>query len=96
MRRAAKRDISEPEIVNTLEQCGFTVHRVSQEGMPDLLCGFRGKTYLIECKTGKGKLTVGQARFIETWRGHPVQVLRDAQEAMDWCVHIAGGGDGFK
>lgn len=93
MRRAAKRDISEPEIVSTLEQCGFSVCRISQENVPDLLCGFRGRTYLIECKTGKGKLTVGQARFIEEWRGHPVQVLRDAQEAMDWAVEIAKGGE---
>ena len=90
MRRAAKRDISEPEIVSTLERCGFSVFRMDQP--VDLLVGFRGQTYLVECKTGKGKLTVGQAQFIEQWRGHPVQVLRDAQEAMDWAVEIAKGG----
>lgn len=91
MRRAAKRDISEPEIVNTLKQCGF---RVCYMDKPlDLLVGFRGKLYLIECKTDNGKLTVGQAKFMDEWKGFPIYVLRDAQEAMDWAVSIARGDD---
>lgn len=92
-RYAAKRDISEPEIVTILEGVGMSVVRLDKP--LDLLCGYRGKTYLVECKTrrargGKQSLTVGQAKFLETWRGQYV-VLHDAQEAMDWAVSVAEG-----
>ena len=94
MRRAAKRDISEPEIVTTLKGCGFTVFRLDQP--VDLLVGFRGKTYLVECKTGeKGyakSLNDNQREFADGWRGSGVIVLRSAQDAMDWAVEIASGG----
>ena len=93
MRRAAKRDVSEPEIVSTLIDAGFTVHRLSAAGVPDLLVGFRSRTWLVECKSshkgyGKG-LNPLQQRFADTWRGSPVVILRNGEEAMDWAVQIA-------
>lgn len=93
MRRAAKRDVSEPEIVNTLMDAGFTVHRLNGVGVPDLLCGFRSRTWLVECKSshkGYGKsLNPNQQRFADNWRGSPVVILRNGQEAMDWACQMA-------
>ena len=92
-RRAAKRDASEPEIVSTLEQCGFTVFRMNEPC--DLLVGFRGKNYLIECKTegtAYGRtLNANQEAFNEYWRGGKMVRLTNATDAMDWAVSIASG-----
>ena len=56
-RRAAARDSNEGEIVDALEAVGASVTRVSQEGVPDLLVGYQGRTHLLEVKhlsaTGK-------------------------------------------
>jgi len=82
-----KRDISEPEIVSTLKECGFSVYRLDRP--VDLLIGFRGSTYLVECKTGKGKFNANQKEFNSDWRGSKVARLSSAQEAMDWAVSIA-------
>jgi len=84
-RYAKKRDTSEREIITTLETVGMHVHQLDRP--VDLVAGYRGLNYLIEVKTGKAKPNAEQAEFIETWRGQVV-VLRDAQEAMDWCVEV--------
>jgi Holliday junction resolvase len=93
MRRAAKRDVSEPEIVTVLKDAGFTVERISQPGLPDLLCGFRRRTFLVECKSSdKGygaKLNPLQQKFADRWAGTPIVILRSATDAMDWAVQIA-------
>ena len=90
-RRAAKRAASEAEIVSILEQCGFTVERLDTP--VDLLCGFRRRTFLVECKSGRkgyGKsLNKNQQLFADKWRGSEVVVLHDAQEAMDWAVMVS-------
>lgn len=93
MRRAAKRDISEPEIVSALVGCGFSVYRLHQP--VDLLVGHRGKNYLVECKTGTkgyGKtLNENQREFDDGWRGSKVVKLSSAQEAIDWAVAVSSG-----
>jgi hypothetical protein len=85
MRRAAKRDTSEPDIIRTLERCGFFVLRVSVKDGPDLLAfhpvlGPR-TVHLIECKSGTKKLRPGQQQFAETW---PVTVLRCVDSTLAW------------
>lgn len=50
MRRAARRDESEPEIVLALEAVGATVQRLSATGVPDLLVGWRRGMWLLEVK----------------------------------------------
>lgn len=47
---AQKRDACEKGIVTALEAVGATVVRLSGKGYPDLLVGFRGATFLLECK----------------------------------------------
>lgn len=93
MRRAAKRDASEPEIVYALVQAGFSVYRLNQP--VDLLVGHRGRNYLVECKTGSkgyGKALNGnQQDFDDNWRGSKVITLHSGQDAIDWAVAISSG-----
>lgn len=81
-RRAAKRDANEPEIINALVQAGASVSKLSAEGVPDLLIGFRGETYLIDVKAKKGTLTDAQRVWFEDWRGGKAGVARTITEAL--------------
>lgn len=49
-RRAARRDSNEDAIVDALIAAGASVTRLSAEGVPDLLVGIAGQTYLLEVK----------------------------------------------
>lgn len=53
IRRAAKRDANEDDIVTALEEHGCTVQRVSQAGIPDLLVYVPalGETAFVEVKS---------------------------------------------
>lgn len=53
-RRAARRDPNEPEIVDALRSAGATVVPLSGPGLPDLLVGLAGRTYLLEVKQPLG------------------------------------------
>jgi hypothetical protein len=81
-RYAAKRDRNEPAIVEALRAAGATVHSVSQEGLPDLLVGFRDVTYLLEVKAPGGSRTQAQTTFFDEWRGGPAQVVWSVDEAL--------------
>lgn len=88
MRRAAKKDISQDEIVKRLRSCGVSVEpkmaRIGQ-GVPDLLCGYRGHNFLLEVKTGgtpsARKLTADEVAWHDSWGGQ-VHVVSDWEEAM--------------
>lgn len=86
-RYAKKRDASEPEIVAALLQCGFSVERLDRP--VDLLVGFRGRTFVVECKVEGKKLNENQKDFVARWRGSDVVVLRSAQDAVDWACEVA-------
>ena len=81
-RYAARRDNNERAIVDALEGVGATVVSISENGVPDLLVGWRGETYLIEVKGKRGKLTPPQEAFIGGWDGSPVRVVRSVNEAL--------------
>ena len=76
MRRAAKVDDNQREIVAALRSHGATVihlHAVGK-GCPDILVGYRNENYLMEIKDGeksKGaqKLTPDQVVFFSTFQG---------------------------
>lgn len=95
MRRAAKRDIAEPAIVDALKRVGFSVLRMDQP--VDLLTGFRGVTYLVEVKSGsKGyakALNENQKTFAAQWNGSPVFILRSADDAIAWAQSVAANDD---
>ena len=58
-RYAKKRDISERPIIEALKAVGMDVVQIDRP--VDLLIGWRGKTFIAECKTGKAKPNTFQA-----------------------------------
>ena len=88
MRRAAKIDENQPEIVEALRAVGATVqplHAVGS-GCPDLLVGFGHKNYLIEVKDGnkspsRRTLTPDQRIWHATWAGQK-QIAKNIDEAL--------------
>lgn len=97
MRRAAKVDRNQPEIVATLRRLGFSVqplHAVGG-GVPDLLCARRGATHLIEVKDGEKppsarKLTPDQVEWHAGWNA-PVAVINSVEEAVEWAAGLTPG-----
>lgn len=76
MRRAARIDRNQGEIVSYLRAKGVVVRVSSQlgDGFVDLVCGYRGKTFLLEVKDGKQPpsrqaLTPAELEFHSTWTG---------------------------
>jgi len=84
VRRAARVDANHKEIADGLRAIGRSVlslHRLGQDA-PDLLVGNGSANILLEVKTAKGKLSEGQAAFLEWWRG-PSAVVRSLDEAIE-------------
>lgn len=89
MRRAAKIDANQPEIVQALRQAGATVQSLAAvgSGVPDLLVGFQGKTALIEVKDSAKPpsarcLTEDQLDWHGKWRGGTLAVVCDVDSAL--------------
>lgn len=90
MRRAAKVDDNQPEIVQALRKLGCSVqllHAVGA-GCPDLLVGWQGNSFLIEVKDGNKppsarKKTDAQVIWHDAWRGSPVAVVCNIREALE-------------
>ncbi len=79
----AKRDKNEPLIVDALRFIGATVRHLSDSGIPDLLVGYQGHTFLIEVKDEKGKLTTAQEDFIKLWTGYPIIIAVTPEDAIE-------------
>lgn len=82
---ANRRDANEPQIVATLRAFGASV--TPMDTPCDLLVGLGGRTYAVEVKTPKGKLTPAQKEWAETWRGC-FTVLRSTEDAETFAKHI--------
>ena len=86
--RAAKTDANQAEIVAALRAAGATVeslHRVGG-GVPDILVGYRGRSYPVEIKDGSKPpsartLTPDQVRWHAAWKGD-VYVVESVAEAL--------------
>jgi len=77
MRRAAKRDTTEREIVAALRKVGALVLRLDRF---DLLVFYRGRMFMFDAKTGKGRATLTQmALIVEGW---PLQYVRSEIDAL--------------
>ncbi|NBS67728.1 hypothetical protein EBT31_02295 [bacterium] len=89
MRRAARVDDNQEQIVKALRSIGATVRVVTQgNGLPDLLVGYRGQTVLMEVKDGKKppsarKLTEAEQKFFDEWRGGLLVVVESIDDAID-------------
>lgn len=86
MRRAARRDDNEWEIVAALRAAGCCVRFLNEPC--DLLVGRNGATVLLEVKDGNKppsarKLTEREAEFHKEWNGGPLYVVHNVTEALD-------------
>jgi hypothetical protein len=73
-------DANAKEIIAAWEAVGATVERI---GRPvDVAVGFRGRDYLFEIKTAKGKLRASQVAFLARWRGNPNKIIRSVDEGL--------------
>jgi hypothetical protein len=88
VRRAAKIDANQPEIVNALRKVGVTVCITSHVGggFPDLAASYRGKLIFLEVKDGakppsRRKLTPAEADFHREWSEH-VAIVETVEQAL--------------
>lgn len=78
MRRAAKRDLTEPAIVSALELAGCLVLRLDRF---DLLVERGTKLYMLDCKSPGGRPTKGQERLVEL--GWPLVFVETPEAALE-------------
>jgi len=88
MRRAAKVDANQQEIVDALRKAGAIVQSLAAigRGVPDLLVSFRGNLLLLEVKDGSKppsgqKLTADQVKWHQAW-GALVEVVNSPEQAL--------------
>jgi len=81
MRYAARVDATQDQIVSALRAAGAYVWII---GLPvDLLVGYKGHTFLVECKSGsKKRLTKLQADFFENWSGSTLARIDSPEAAL--------------
>lgn len=89
MRRAAKIDANQPEIVAALRKIGALVTLLSAvgDGVPDLVVWFRGKWTMLEIKDSAKppsarKLTTDQAKWHAVHKDARVFVVTTIDEAI--------------
>jgi len=94
MRRAAKVDDNQADVVKRFRAHGFSVeplHAVGG-GVPDLLIGYGGFNYLIEVKDGakppsQRKLTKDQIKWHGAWAGQ-VAIIETLEQVDEFCKKI--------
>jgi len=89
VRRAARTDANQPEIVAALRAAGCSVQHLHTigGGCPDILVGRAGKNYILEIKDGAKapsgrQLTEDEKEWHRTWRG-VVHTVCNIAEALD-------------
>ena len=89
MRRAGRIDANQGVIVAALRGVGASVAITSGagDGLPDLIVGFRGETYLLEVKDSEKvpsakRLTPAEQHFVDNWRGRPVVIVETVADAL--------------
>lgn len=83
MRRRARVDQNQTEIVQALRKAGCSVVSIASvgSGCPDLLVGVNGRNVLLEVKAKKGTSTEDQITWGASWKGQAA-IVRSAEEAM--------------
>ncbi len=89
MRRAAKIDANQTQVVTALRAAGAVVHSLAAvgNGVPDLLVAFRGQTMLMEIKDGslsqsRQALTPAQVDFHKAWIGGSLSIVDGPDAAL--------------
>lgn len=88
MRRAARRDANERQVIDALRACGAYVKQINDEGLADLLVFYRGHTLILEVKDGDKPpsaraLTPAEAKFHDEWPGQNLYIVNSEHEALD-------------
>lgn len=88
MRRAARVDDNQAEIVAALRAAGCSVTSLASigKGCPDIVVGRAGMNYLMEIKDGnkppsKRSLTPEEKKWHESWKGQ-VAVVESVEDAL--------------
>ena len=83
-------DANQRAIVVALRKIGCSVAILSPvgDGVPDLLVGFRGKTFLLEVKDytqppSKRRLTPDEQLFFDTWNGGELRIVDSPISAVN-------------
>jgi hypothetical protein len=92
---ARNRDSNERAIVDALVAAGASVTRLNETGVPDLLVGFRGETFLLEVKREGARggrrhyggldergLARTQQLWWDRWSGRAPQIVTKPSEAL--------------
>lgn len=97
LRYPRKRDVNEKEVVAALRARGATVTHLDDSGVPDLLVGYHGETFLLEVKQsskkdgsgksnkskgGEGELTEAQVEWWKMWTGARAVIVHSIEEAI--------------
>lgn len=87
MRRAARRDDNEREIIDALRAAGAYVKQINDDGTFDLLVWFAGRCLLIEVKDGKKppsarRLTEAEQKFHDEYPGNNLFIVNSVEEAL--------------
>lgn len=87
MRRAARRDSNESDIVKAMREAGAYVKVINDEGLFDLLCWHNGRTLLLEIKDGSRppsarRLTDAEQKFHDEWPGSDLYIVNSVEEAL--------------
>lgn len=95
MRKFAKVDTNQKEIVDALRKAGATVQSLATvgKGCPDIVVGYRGKNMLMEIKRNdvppsQQKLTADELAWHEAWRGM-VAIVKSPEEALQAMEFMA-------
>lgn len=87
MRRAARRDAGEDQIVSAMQACGAYVTKINDAGRFDLLCWYNGHTLLLEVKDGRKPpsaqaLTPAEEKFHREWPGDNLHIVNSVDSAL--------------
>jgi hypothetical protein len=87
MRRAARRDNGEQDIIKAMRAEGAFVKVINDEGTFDLLCWYNGRTLLLEIKDGSKppsarRLTPAEQKFHDEWPGDNLYIVNSVEEAI--------------
>jgi hypothetical protein len=87
MRRAARRDDNEQDIIRAMRAEGAYVKQINDEGLFDLLVSHRGETLLVEVKDGAKppsarRLTDAEQKFHDEWPGSDLYIVNSVEEAI--------------
>jgi len=95
VRRAAKTDANQTQVISALRAAGAKVESLAAvgKGVPDLLCQYEGTFYLIEVKDGQKppsqrKLTDDQVKWHSEWKSAFLGVVESPDEALKFIGAI--------